>query len=97
MTNVEDEKYMKKIFEDNILMIILELLKKEDAFYILIGLEILVNIFIFSEKKGRKKEFQNECEKMGISDVLEKLQMNENQMVYEKTLTILETYFETEK
>ncbi len=34
---------------------------------------------------------------MGISDVLEKLQMNENQMVYEKTLTILETYFETEK
>ena len=96
MTNVEDEKYMKKIFEDNILMIILELLKKEDAFYILIGLEILVNIFIFSEKKGRKKEFQNECEKMGISDVLEKLQMNENQMVYEKTLTILETYFETE-
>ena len=97
LTNVEDEKYMKKIFEDNILMIILELLKKEDAFYILIGLEILVNIFIFSEKKGRKKEFQNECEKMGISDVLEKLQMNENQMVYEKTLTILETYFETEK
>jgi hypothetical protein len=97
MTNVEDEKYMKKIFEDNILMIILELLKKEDAFYILIGLEILVNIFIFSEKKGRKKEFQNECEKMGISDVLEKLQMNENQMVYEKTLTILERYFETEK
>ena len=97
MTNVEDEKYMKKIFEDNILMIILELLKKEDAFFILIGLEILVNIFIFSEKKGRKKEFQNECEKMGISDVLEKLQMNENQMVYEKTLTILETYFETEK
>ena len=97
LTNVEDEKYMKKIFEDNILMIILELLKKEDAFYILIGLEILVNIFIFIEKKGRKKEFQNECEKMGISDVLEKLQMNENQMVYEKTLTILETYFETEK
>ena len=97
LTNVEDEKYMKKIFEDNILMIILELLKKEDAFYILIGLEILVNIFIFSEKKKKKKEFQNECEKMGISDVLEKLQMNENQMVYEKTLTILETYFETEK
>ena len=96
MTNVEDEKYMKKIFEDNILMIILELLKNEDVFYILVGLEILVNIFIFSEKKGRKKEFQNECEKMGISDVLEKLQMNENQMVYEKTLTILETYFETE-
>ena len=96
MTNVEDEKYMKKIFEDNILMIILDLLKNEDAYYILIGLEILVNIFVFSEKKGRKKEFQNECEKIGISDILEKLQMNENQIVYDKTLKILETYFETE-
>ena len=96
MTNVEDEKYMKKILEDNILMIILELLKNEDVFYVLVGLEILVNIFVFSQKKGRKKEFQNECEKMGIADILEKLQMNENQIVYEKTLTILETYFETE-
>ena len=94
MTTVESEKYMKKLFEDNILMIILDLLKNEDAYNIIIGLEILVNIFVFMEKKGRKKEFQNECEKMGITDILEKLQMNENQIVYDKTLKILDTYFE---
>ena len=83
-TLVEDEQYMKKNFEDNILMIILELLKNEDAFYVAIGLEMLANIFAFGEKNDKKKEIQNECEKIGISDILEKLQMHENQIVYEK-------------
>ena len=96
MTLVEDEKFMKKNFDDNILMITLELLKNEDAYYIIVGLEILVNIFVFGEKKGMKKEIQNECEKNGIMDVLEKLQMHDNQTVYEKTLQILEKYFEIE-
>ena len=96
MTSVEDEKYMKKILDDNILVIVVELLKKEDIYFIAIGLEILGNIFAFSEKKGRKKEFQNECYKIGIADILGKLQIHENQIIYEKTLKILDTYFETE-
>ena len=96
LTSVEDEKYMKKLFEDNILMIVSELLKNEDAYYIAIGLEILANIFAFSDKKGNKKEFQNECYKMGIDTILEKLQTHENQIIYEKTLNILDAYFETE-
>ncbi len=87
---------MKKLFEDNILMIVSELLKNEDAYYIAIGLEILANIFAFSDKKGNKKEFQNECYKMGIDTILEKLQTHENQIIYEKTLNILDAYFETE-
>ena len=95
-TLVEDEQYMKKNFEDNILMIILELLKNEDAFYVAIGLEMLANIFAFGEKNDKKKEIQNECEKIGISDILEKLQMHENQIVYEKTIKILDTYFDIE-
>ena len=41
MTSVEDEKYMKKILDDNILVIVVELLKKEDIYFIAIGLEIL--------------------------------------------------------
>lgn len=96
MTLVENDNYMKKIFEDNILMIILELIKNNDPFLIIVGLEMINNIFAFGEKKGRKKEIQNEIEKIGMMDILEKLQMHENQNVYEKTLIILETYFEKE-
>ena len=96
MTAVEDEKYMKKVLDDNILIIISELLKNEDINFIIIGLESLSNILTFGERKGKKKEFSLECEKMGILDSLEKLQTNENQIVYDKTLKILETFFETE-
>ena len=94
MATVENEKYMQKLIEDNILMIITELLKENDFTFIIIGLEILANILAFGEKKGKRKEFQNECEKMGINDILEKLQINENQIVYEKTLQILDSYFD---
>ena len=96
MTAVEDEKYMKKVLDDNILIIISELLKNEDINFIIIGLESLSNILTFGERKGKKKEFSLECEKIGILDSLEKLQTNENQIVYDKTLKILETFFETE-
>ena len=53
-------------------------------------------LLAFGEKKGKKKEFEHECEKMGILDLLEKLQMKESQIIYEKTLQILETYFDIE-
>ena len=96
LTYVENEKYMKIIFDDNILGIISELLKNEDNTFIIIGLESLSNILAFGEKKGKKKEFEHECEKMGILDHLEKLQMKESQIIYEKTLQILETYFDIE-
>ena len=94
MTSVENGEYMKKIFEDNILVIILELIKNKDITYIMIGLEALANILAFGEKNKKKKEFQIKREKKGILDVLEKLQMNENQFIYEKTLNILDAYFE---
>lgn len=55
MTSVENGEYMKKIFEDNILMIILELIKNKDITYIMIGLEALANILAFGEKNKKKK------------------------------------------
>ena len=94
MTAVENEIYMKKLIDDNILMIITEILKSEDNTYIIIGLETLTNILTFGKKNGKIKEFQIECEKIGITDILEKLQMHDNQIIYEKTLQILENYFE---
>ena len=94
MTTVENENYMKKLIEDNIFMIDAELLQSDNSTFIIIGLEMLANLLAFGDKKGQKKEFQNECEKLGIIDTLEKLQMHESQIIYEKTLQIFDAYFE---
>ena len=94
MTTVENENYMKKLIEDNIFMIDAELLQSDNSTFIIIGLEMLANLLAFGDKKGQIKEFQNECEKLGIIDTLEKLQMHESQIIYEKTLQIFDAYFE---
>ena len=37
-----------------------------------------------------------EIEKMGMLDILEKLQVHEDEIIYEKTIHILENYFDVE-
>ena len=41
--------------------------------------------------------FVTKAEECGIVDHIEQLQMVENQKVYEKSISILETYFELEQ
>ena len=51
------------------------------------------------EKKSNKSgpnPIVVEVEKMGMFDILEKLQYHPVEIVYEKTLKILETYFEVQ-
>jgi len=96
LTSVENELYMKKLVDDGILIIIFECMKTDVAKYIAISLEALANILSFGKKKGELKFFVNEIEKMGMFDILEKLQSHENDIIYQKTLQILENYFDTE-
>ena len=96
LTSVENELYMKKLVDDGILIIIFECMKTDVAKYIAISLEALANILSFGKKKGELKYFVNEIEKMGMFDILEKLQTHENDIIYQKTLQILENYFDTE-
>ena len=96
LTSVESELYLKKLIDDGILIIIFECMKSDEVKNIIISLEALANILAFGKKKGEIKNFVNEIEKMGMFDILEKLQTHENEMIYEKTLQILDNYFDTE-
>ena len=84
--------------EQGILNIICDCLKLEDAKYLAVCLEAFGNLLAFGKKNNPEgpNPIVNEVDKMGMFDVLENLQYHPVEVVYEKTLKILETYFETE-
>ena len=100
LTSVENPEYMKKIFDQGILRIICDCLKMDDAKYLAVCLEAFGNLLAFGKKINQNQNLPNpiveEVEKMGMFDVLEKLQFHPVEIVYEKTLRILETYFDTQ-
>ena len=96
LSSVEDEKYMKKLVDDGILIFVNDCIKEQDAKSIALGLEILGNVLAFGKKKGELNYFIKEIETMGMVDILEKLQTHDDQVIYEKTMDILDNYFETE-
>ena len=98
LTSVENPEYIKKILEQGILGIICDCLKMEDAKYLAVSLEAFGNLLAFGQKSNPNgpNPIVNEVEKLGMFDVLEKLQLHPVEIVYEKTLKILETYFETQ-
>ena len=98
LTNVENPEYVKKILEQGILTIICDCLKLEDAKYLAVCLEAFGNLLSFGKKTNPNGPniIVNEVEKMGMLDTLEKLQYHPVEVVYEKILKILETYFDTE-
>ena len=98
LTNVENPEYIKKILEQGILIIICDCLKLEDAKYLAVCLEAFGNLLSFGKKSNPNGPnfIVNEVEKMGMLDTLEKLQYHPVEVVYEKILKILETFFDTE-
>lgn len=96
LSSVEDEQYMKKLIDDGILIFVYESMKIDDPQFIALSLEILGNILSFSKKNGNLKNILIEIEKIGMTDLLENLQVHKDQIIYEKTIQILDTYFETE-
>ena len=99
LTSVEKPEYIRKILEQGILRIICECLKMNDAKYLAVCLEAFGNLLAFGKKNqgtNATNPIVDEVEKMGMFDVLEKLQLHPVEIVYEKTLKILETYFDTQ-
>ena len=68
----------------------------EDAKYLAVCLEALSNLLSFGKNNSINgvNPLVVELEKMGMCDVLEKLQYHPVEFVYDKTLKLLETYFE---
>lgn len=98
LTSVENIEYMKIILKEGILRIICDCLKMEDAKYLAVCLEAFGNLLSFGKKSNPNgpNPIVNEVEKMGMFDVLEKLQYHPVEIVYEKTLKLLEMYFDTQ-
>ena len=100
LTSVENPIYIKKILDQGILGIICDCLKMDDAKYLAVCLEAFGNLLAFGKKNNPNPNGPNpiveEVEKMGMFDILEKLQLHPVEIVYEKTLKLLETYFDTQ-
>ena len=98
LTSVENPVYFKKILEQGILEIICECLKMDDAKNLAVCLEAFGNILAFGKKNNPNgsNPIIDEVEKLGMFDILEKLQFHPVEFVYDKIIKILETYFETQ-
>ena len=98
LTNVKDPIYMKKILEQDILLTMNNCLLIDDAKNLAVNLEALGNLLAF----GKNNKFNDvnpvvkEMERIGMVDVLEKLQTHPVEIVYEKTLKLLLEYFEVQ-
>jgi hypothetical protein len=99
LTSIENREMMELILKQGILELVCHCLSMEDAKYIAVSLEALGNLLNFGKMyytvDGRNLIVQK-LEEIGMFDVLEKLQMHPVEIVYEKTIKLLETYFETE-
>ena len=97
-TSVENPEYLKKILKQNILLIINKFLKMDNAKYLAVSLEALNNLLAFGRQNCTNgiNPIVVEMDNIGMCDILEKLQYHPVEVVYEKTLKILETFFETQ-
>ena len=98
LTNIKDITYMKKILEQGILLTMNKCLLIDDTKNLAVNLEALGNLLAFG--KDNKCDDVNpvvkEMERIGMIDVLEKLQTHPVEIVYEKTLKLLLEYFEVQ-
>ena len=98
LTNVKDPIYMKKILEQDFLSTMNYCLLIDDAKNLAVNLEALGNLLAFG-KNNKYNEINpvvKEMERIGMIDVLEKLQTHPVEIVYEKTLKLLLEYFEVQ-
>lgn len=97
-TLLKNKTYLENLINNGLLKVFGDGLKGEELKEIIICLESLQNLLTFGLKynvNGRNI-IADEIEKMGIGDVLEKLQFHRNDIIYEKALYIIENFFKYE-
>jgi hypothetical protein len=90
---------MEHILKQGILELICHCLKLTDAKYIAVSIEGLSNLLSFGKQYymvDGKNLILQKLEQLGMYDVLENLQYHPVEIVYEKTIKLLESYFDTE-
>jgi importin subunit alpha-1 len=99
LTSTENKQMAEIILKQGILEVICHCLKMKDAKYIAVSLEALGNLLAFGKNyagEGQPNPIVKRIEELGMFDILENLQLHPVEIVYEKTVRLLETYFETE-
>jgi hypothetical protein len=90
---------MDIIIQQGIIELICDCLKLDDPKYIAVSLEALANLLTFGKQyytENGTNLVLKKIEQIGVTDLLESLQYHPVEIVYEKTLKLLETFFETE-
>lgn len=97
-TLVEKRHLIEKIFQDNIVDTVSSILKINQAKYIAVGLEAMCNLLKFGKTLFINQDGSNpvaiKIEQLGMFDYLEKLQFHESEVVYEKAISMIETYID---
>ena len=99
LTSIEKPILMKILIEQNIIELICQCLKMKDAKYLAVSLEAFGNLLAYGKKYlmiDGVNRIVTKVEELGMFDVLESLQYHPVEVVYEKTIKLLENYFDTE-
>lgn len=99
LTSIEKKDLMELLIREEIIELILFCLKLKDANQLAVSLEALGNLLAFGKKyytENGRNIIVTRVYELGMVDILENLQFHPVQIIYEKTLKLLETYFETE-
>ena len=96
LTLINDEKYLGNLIGSGLLKVICDCIKGKYSKEIAICLEALDNLLFFGErhKNNGYNVIRYEIERLGLCDVLEKLQYDRNEYIYERACNIIEKYFE---
>ena len=94
-TLINDKCYLEYLINNGILKVICAGIKSENFSEIVVCLEGLVNLLAFGKKYSIDgiNIIVKKIENMGMFDVLERLQYNRNETIYEKTIDIIEEFF----
>lgn len=99
LTSIERRDLLEKLIKENLLELLSSCLKLKDANQVAVSLEALGNVLEFGKKyytENGRNLIVTRIYELGMVDVLENLQLHPVQIIYEKTLRFLETYFEKE-
>lgn len=86
---------MERLFAQGVLELICHCIKHKESKYIAVSLEALSNLLQYGKSKpvNNVNQVALKLDKLGILDYLESLQRHHVEIIYEKTIKILETYF----
>ena len=95
---LKNKNYLEKLLMNGLLKVICDCIKGEEIKEIIICLEALSHLLSFGEKYrvDDRNLIMEEIEKMGMYDILEKLQYHRNDIIYERAYAIIQNFFKYE-